>query len=296
MTSVYEQVRARVLDALEAGTVPWRQTWEGMTPTNLFTGRPYRGINRILLAGSPWWGTYNQVRRMGGHVRRGERAGGMVIFWSMEESRQEVNEQGEEVIVHALRERPVVRCYKVFSIEQCEGVAAPEGRAVRPIASCDEVVRRNDPRIVPGDPAYAPSRDVILMPPAGRFVSAEAYYSVLFHELTHWTGAAHRLDREGITGAVRLGSETYSREELTAEMGAAFLCAMCGIDTPPLRENTAAYVAGWLRSIREGSAADVIRAATDAQKAADFLVGDLAPASSLRHAERRNSPSSEAIA
>ncbi|TAJ43185.1 ArdC family protein [Methanofollis fontis] len=280
MPSVYEQVRQRILAALEGGTVPWRQTWQGMTPANILTGRPYRGINRVLLAGSPWWGTYNQVRQMGGYVRRGEKAAGMVVFWSMEESRREVNEQGDEVIVRAERERPLVRCYKVFHIGQCEGIEVPEGREVRPIATCDEIVARNTPRILPGEPAYAPGRDVITMPPAERFTSPEDYYAALFHELTHWSGAAHRLDREGVTGAVRFGSERYSREELTAEMGAAFLCAICGTDTPPLQENQAAYIAGWLRHIREGTAADVVRAATDAQRAADFLAGGPAPASS----------------
>jgi antirestriction protein ArdC len=280
MASVYEQVRERILSSLASGTVPWRQTWQGMTPCNVLTGRPYRGINRILLAGSPWWGTYNQVRQMGGYVRRGERAAGMVVFWSMEECRREVNDQGDEVLVRGLRDRPLVRCYKVFHIGQCEGVTVPEGREVRPIVSCEGILGQNEPRVLPGEPAYAPGRDVITMPPAGRFISAEAYYATLFHELTHWTGAAHRLNREGITEAVRFGSERYSREELTAEMGAAFLCAMCGVDTPPLQENTAAYIAGWLRHIREGSAADVVRAATDAQRAADFLTGGFVPASS----------------
>ncbi|MDK2975224.1 MAG: hypothetical protein PWP08_1595 [Methanofollis sp.] len=280
MTSIYEMVRERILTALGRGTVPWRQTWQGMTPSNILTGRPYRGINRILLAGSPWWGTYNQIRQMGGYVRRGEKAAGLVIFWSMEESRREVNDQGDEVIIRTQRERPLVRCYKVFHIGQCEGVTMPEGQEVRPIASCEGILRQNDPRIFPGEPAYAPGRDVILMPPAERFTSAEAYYAAFFHELVHWSGAARRLDRPGVTGAIRFGSERYSREELTAEMGAAFLCGMCGIDTPPVQENAAAYIAGWLRHIRDGTAADVIRAATDAQRAADFLTGGFIPASS----------------
>jgi Antirestriction protein len=110
------------------------------------------------------------------------------------------------------------------------------------------------------------------MPAPDRFASPEAYYAAFFHELTHWTGHASRLDRPGITGPIRFGSERYSREELTAEMGAAFLCAMAGTDMP-VAENQAAYIAGWLRHIRNGSAADVIRAAADAQKAADFLTG-----------------------
>jgi antirestriction protein ArdC len=109
------------------------------------------------------------------------------------------------------------------------------------------------------------------------------YYAAFFHELTHWTGHASRLNRPGITEPIRFGSERYSREELTAEMGAAFLCAMAGTDVP-VAENQAAYIAGWLRHIRDGSAADVIRAAADAQKAADFLTGGGEGASSFSRA------------
>ncbi|NMA09555.1 MAG: hypothetical protein GX932_00800, partial [Methanomicrobiales archaeon] len=143
---------------------------------------------------------------------------------------------------------------------------------VQPIASCEDVIARNAPRVVPGEPAYLPKSDAIAMPGIDGFASAEAYYAAFFHELTHWTGHAARLDRPGITEPIRFRSERYSREELTAEMGAAFLCAMTGTDVPVV-ENQAAYVAGWLRHIRDGSAADVIRAAADAQKAVDFLTG-----------------------
>ncbi|TAJ43638.1 ArdC family protein [Methanofollis fontis] len=278
MASVYEMVRDRIISSLESGTVPWRQTWQGMTPCNLATRRPYRGINRVLLAGHSWWGTYRQIQRAGGHVRKGERAAGLVVLWKYDEERKVRDPAtGEVRRVVARRERPLVRYYKVFHLGQCDGIE-PEGLAApEPVASCEEVIRRNEPRVRAGEPAYYPGRDVITMPGPERFESAAAYYSTFFHELTHWTGAAHRLDREGITRAARFGSERYSREELTAEMGAAFLCAICGIDTPPVAENQAAYIAGWLRRIREGTAADVVRAASDAQRAADWLTGALRP-------------------
>lgn len=105
-----------------------------------------------------------------------------------------------------------------------------------------------------------------------RFESPEEYYAAFFHEMTHWTGHTSRLNRPGVTAPVMFGSERYSREELTAEMGAAFLCAMCGTDLLVL-DNSAAYIAGWLRHLRNGSAVDVVRAAGDAQRAADFLTG-----------------------
>jgi len=272
MVSVYEVVRDRIISTLESGTIPWRQTWQSMCPTNLATGKPYRGINRVLLAGHTWWGTYNQIKHLGGYVRRGEKASGIVVFWSFDEVRRTVSENGDEVAMIMQRERPLVRYYKVFNLSQCEGIAVENAGDVQPIASCEDVIARNAPRVVAGEPAYLPKSDAIMMPGLDRFGSAEAYYATFFHELTHWTGHTSRLARPGITEPIRFGSEQYSREELTAEIGAAFLCAMTGTDVP-VSDNQAAYIAGWLRYIRDGSAVDVIRAATDAQRAADFLVG-----------------------
>jgi len=272
MVSVYEVVRDRILSSLEAGTVPWRQTWQSLSPMNIATRKPYRGINRLLLSGHTWWGTYNQIRRAGGHVRRGEKASGMVVFWSCYDTEKVVSENGEQVTVALQRERPLVRYYKVFNLSQCEGIEVEQAGEVRPVATCEDLIARNRPRVGPGEPAYYPAGDRIAMPAPDRFASPEAYYAAFFHELTHWTGHASRLARAGITEPIRFGSERYSREELTAEMGAAFLCAMTGTDVP-VAENQAAYIAGWLRHIRDGSAADVIRAAADAQRAADFLTG-----------------------
>ncbi len=196
-----------------------------------------------------------------------------MVFWSFDETRRTVSENGDEVAVIMQRERPLVRYYKVFNLSQCDGIAVEDVGEVQPIASCEDVIARNAPRVIPGEPAYLPKSDRIAMPAPDRFTSAEAYYAAFFHELAHWTGHASRLDRPGITEPIRFGSEEYSREELTAEMGAAFLCAMTGTDLPVL-ENQAAYIAGWLKHIRDGSAVDVIRAAADAQRAADFLTGN----------------------
>jgi len=282
MASVYEMVRDRIISSLESGTVPWRQTWQSMTPCNIATRKPYRGINRVLLAGATWWGTYRQIQQAGGQVRRGERAAGMVVLWKYDEERKERDPAtGEERRVVALRERPIVRYYKVFHLGQCDGIEPEDLTTPEPVASCEDIIRHNAPRVRAGEPAYYPGRDVITMPGRERFENAAAFYASFFHELIHWTGAAHRLNREGITGAIRFGSERYSREELTAEMGAAFLCAMTGTDAPPVAENQAAYIAGWLGHIRGGTAADVVRAASDAQRAADWLTGGPVPASAL---------------
>ena len=274
MVSVYEMVRERIINSLSEGTIPWQQTWQSLSPCNVLTKRPYRGINRILLSGHQWWGTYKQIKQLGGYVRKGEKASGMVVFWSFEEARSEVNDQGDEVIILGRRETPLVRYYRVFNLSQCEDIDVEEIGDVEPIASCEEIIWKNNPSVFAGEPACLPNVDIIQMPGIGRFRTPENYYSTFFHELTHWTGHKKRLGRDGVVSPVLFGSDRYSKEELTAEMGAAFLCAVSGIDMPVI-ENQTAYISGWLKQIRNGTAADVVRAAGDAQRAVDYLTGEV---------------------
>ncbi|WOF16773.1 DUF1738 domain-containing protein [Methanoplanus sp. FWC-SCC4] len=271
MPSVYEIVQDRIIKQLESGVVPWQKTWQDMNPVNILTGKEYRGINRLLLAGHTHWGTFRQIREAGGSVRKGEKASGIVLFWSKTDTKKTVNDQGDDVIIMAERERPIVRYYPVFNFSQCEGIEPEAVAEITPVVSCEEIIKRNKHLNGIGSPSYSPDKDIVRMPPMDMFRSREDYYAAYFHELTHWTGHSSRLKRSGICKTSMFGSETYSREELTAEMGSAFLCAMCGIDTDPVRMNSASYIAGWLEHIREGSARDLISAAGDAQRAVDFL-------------------------
>ena len=102
------------------------------------------------------------------------------------------------------------------------------------------------------------------------FTSAEEYYATLLHELTHSTGHQSRLSRDTILDGAPFGSAVYSKEELCAEMGAAYLCAEAGISTAVI-ENQAAYVAGWLSKLRDERKL-LIHAAAQAQRAADFVL------------------------
>lgn len=221
-----------------------------------------------------YWGTFRQIKEAGGSVRKGEKASGIVVFWSKTETKKAVNDHGDDIIITAERERPIVRYYSVFNLSQCEGIEPEEVPEIKPVLSCQEIIKGNKHLNGIGNPSYHPVKDYINMPPMDLFRSSEDYYSAYFHELTHWTGHPSRLNRRGITdNSASFGTETYSREELTAEMGAAFLCAMCGIDTPAIQKNSASYIAGWLKHIREGSPRDLIGAAGDAQRAADLLTG-----------------------
>lgn len=277
-TDVYQIVTDHVIELLNKGIVPWRKPWRAGSsdvPQNLVSKRPYSGINFWLLGysefSSPYWLTYRQAQAMGGYVKQGERSS-IAVFWKILRTDKK-DENGEDKTV------PLLRYYRVFNLQQCEGIEAPKPvimRPFNPIAACESVVAGmpNQPTIqVGGGRAYyRPSTDAVQMPQKGLFSGDAEYYSTLFHELVHSTGHAARLGRKGVMGDIRFGSGDYSKEELIAEMGAAYLCALTGIENSTI-ENSAAYIGGWLRRLKSEPKM-VVLAAAAAQKAADFITGE----------------------
>jgi antirestriction protein ArdC len=272
-SSVYEIITEQIVSQLESGVAPWRKPWNVAPPANLVSGKPYRGINVLLLAirgwGSPYWLTYKQAAERDGHVRRGEH-GTKVVFWKCDKYETETPEGATIERTSAL-----LRYYTVFNVEQCEGFKTPQAvRPFNPIEECDCIVAGmpNAPGFAQDARAwYRPSTDTVGMPARTAFDSAEGYYGTLFHELTHSTGHASRLGREGIEKLEQFGSESYSREELIAEIGSAMLCGVAGI-APQTVVNSASYLQSWLRVLR-ADARMVISAASAAQKAADYILG-----------------------
>lgn len=283
---IYQQVTDRILELLDQGVAPWRQPikpgggGEGH-PRSLSTGKPYRGINVFLLAmtswahgyGSSYWATFNQVKKEGGLVRKGERST-LVVFWKR--ATMDDRESGEEITV------PVLRHYNVFNADQCEGVAAPdlaseveEGVTFEPIAEADRIVNSYSGgpivRHAGSIACYQPQVDIVRIPEPIRFESPESYYATLFHELAHSTGHQSRLDRGLGETIAPFGSPDYSKEELVAEMGAAFLCAAAGI-SPPTIEQSAAYIDGWRKKFKDDKRL-VVQAAGQGQRAADHIRG-----------------------
>jgi antirestriction protein ArdC len=283
---VYERVTKEVLRALEGGTVPWQRPWDPEVglPRSLSTGKPYRGINTLLLGlassargyDSPWWGTYHQVQQRGGQVRTGERST-LVLLWKPIDRRREDPSDGAE----GQGERGhylLARAFNVFNANQCDrlGMGKPSRPPVDPIQACEQLVAgylASGPALIGGIGRawYSPSRDVVGMPELSSFHSQEEHYSTLFHELTHSTGHVSRLSRDGIVEGHRWGDEVYSREELVAEMGAAMLCGLAGIEQITL-PNSAAYIGSWLGVLR-GDPKLVVSAAAAAQRAADLIAG-----------------------
>ena len=273
---VYQIVTDRIVSLLESGTVPWRKPWAGPAnePKNLQSGKAYRGINVFLLSavgfGSPYWLTFKQASARGGHVRKGEH-GSLVVFYKDWDTGKR-DDDGRPVVL------PVLRYYRVWNVEQCDGVEYPSIDVptldFRPIDRCERVVADmpRAPKIVQGEARawYQPTADVVNMPQPELFRSVEEYYSTLFHELTHSTGHKSRLDRPGVAQVQPFGSAVYSREELIAECGAAFLCGHCSIEAATL-DNSAAYIAGWLAKLRSDRKL-VVQAASQAQRAADWIL------------------------
>jgi len=286
--NAYQEVTDKLIEALENGTVPWRKPWRTATvgfPTNLVSGKEYRGINVFVLSvlarefGSRYWLTFNQAKKLKGSVRRGEK-GTRVYFFSMLE--KEINDKDSGEVVK--KRIPMWRSYTVFNAEQCDGLQHPrlvqemtgvKEAPVSAIEAGDAIVDgwSDCPAINYGGGSafYRRSTDDITVPNRDRFETAEGYYSTLFHECVHATGHKDRLGRLGLSESAAFGDKVYSKEELVAEFGAAFLCARAGIEQDGTIENSAAYIDGWLKKLKSDVRV-AIEAASQAQKAVDLIV------------------------
>jgi antirestriction protein ArdC len=272
----YQEVTDRITAALERGTVAWHRPWSASVgqPVSL-DGRAYHGINALLLGlsefGDPRWGTFKTVQAHGGQVRKGEH-GQFVVFFKPLEVKDQDAPNGKRTI-------PMLRHFYVFNVEQCDGLElepiAGVVRDIEPIEAAESVFTGyNDaPTLAHGGDRACYSRvsDHVQMPMRERFESAESYYLTLWHELTHSTGHETRLARTDLAEFERFGDASYSREELVAEIGSAMIAARVGVVQPDI-EQSAAYVAGWLRALRNDKRL-VVSAASRAQKAADHILG-----------------------
>ncbi len=283
---VYERVTARIIADLEQGIRPWMKPWHVEHTAGKITrplrhnGTPYRGINVLLLWGealahgyaAPLWMTYRQAQELKAQVRKGER--GALVVYADRITKSETDDKGEAVE----REIPFMKGYTVFNVEQIDGLPAQYyAQPVDPLPVSERIAQAE--RFLAASAAvihhggnqayYAPVRDMIQLPPFEAFRDAESYYGTALHELTHWTCHPSRLDRD--FGRQRFGDAGYAREELVAELGAAFLCADLGI-TPDIRDDHAAYLGHWLTVLKSDKRA-IFQAAAHAQRAADFLNG-----------------------
>ena len=283
---LYTRVTNSIIADLRQGVRPWLKPWNAEHAAGRITrplragGKPYKGINVLMLWASainqnfaaPIWMTFQQAKDLKANVRKGS-TGSMVVYADSITKTETAKDGGESE-----RDIYFMKGYTVFNVEQIEGLpphfyatAAPPLDPVQRIEKADQFFANTGADIRHGanQAYYAAESDHVQMPPFASFKDAESYCSTLAHEMTHWTKKSTRLDRD--FGRKRFGDEGYAREELVAEIGAAFLC--CDLEiTPEPRDDHAAYVGHWLGVLKQDKRA-VFQAAAHAQRAIDFLHG-----------------------
>lgn len=282
--NVFEMVTARIVAQMEQGQIPWHKPWTCSGVDGAIShesGKPYSLVNQMLLGKDGEWLTFMQVQKEGGRIKVGEEAS-FVVFWK-QVTYEEEREDGEKV-QHTV---PVLKYYNVWHIDQTEGIEAKHApsastikdKQVKTKRSAEKVisqyVQREGIRLINDKPSneafYRPSDDTIVVPLMQQFDSSTEYYSTLFHEATHSTGHATRLNR--LTKTAAFGSGVYSREELVAEMGAAYLCTLMGVETAKAMKNSAAYIQSWLRVLKNDPKMVVV-AAGKAEAAVRYIMGE----------------------
>lgn len=270
---LYQEVTDRILSQLEAGVAPWVRPWKsaeafGGMPYNAASGKRYRGVNILLLSmhGYPTnaWMTYKQAQGLGGQVRKGEHGTKIVFFkpFVVRDVKAGSDEESERTI-------PMLREFTVFNVAQIDGLPERFDAAVESVEPDSSVFAQMfglASVVHGGDRAcYSTTKDRIQMPHVGQFRSESDYQATALHELTHWTGHESRLCRQY---GKRFGDQAYAREELVAEMGAAFLCGLAGIAG---QLQHAEYIGNWISVLKSDKRA-VLVAAGAAQKAADYVM------------------------
>ena len=281
---VYRTITDKIVHAIETGVDPCTMPWHGSggqitRPANAATGAAYRGVNVIALWAeavtrgyrSGLWASYRQWQHLGAQVRAGERGATIVFF--KEHEPEDIGQANEEID----RPKLMARASRVFGAEQVEGWTPPRVELpsrVQAIAAVERfvVATKADIRLGLQRACYHGNGDYIEMPSPESFCGTktssptESYYAVLLHELSHWTGAEHRLGRQL---GKRFGEAAYAMEELIAELGAAFLCADLGVTCEP-RPDHAAYIQSWLHMLQNDRKA-IFTAASRASQVVDFL-------------------------
>lgn len=288
---LYQDVTDKIITLIENGVAPWRCSWSryGLA-RNYATGHIYSGINAILMNLTPhpipYFMSFKQVKTLGGNIRKGAKSEFVYFFKSYHKDQDGKNISAEQAqTLQGMGEETnriaFLKYFRVFNVADVEGIEIdiPEVTLQdhERIERCEQLIQDipNPPEFVFEDANrayYAPTADKLNVPDIRQFEKPEEYYCTLFHELTHATGHASRLNREGVTTLTPFASTEYSKEELIAEMGASFLCAHTGINMPEITENSAAYLQGWL-SVLKADKKLIFQAAAAAQKAADYLKG-----------------------
>lgn len=275
---LFQDLTDQMIAAIEEGTAPWQQSWRSRFgwPKNPTTGKPYHGINVLLLSKAgyqdPRWCSYEQAKKAGWQVRAGEKASRIFFYKPLRKETGEVDFVTDLPVVKIV---PVFKSYPVFNLSQIDNAPGLETGVDHELLLDDvteqrilDIIEASGVEIETGHTAaaYQPGPDKIKMPAKNTFKSDAHYYAALLHELGHWTGHPSRLNR---TFSFDQNSEEYAREELRAEMASAMLAMQLGI--PAGIENHEGYVAGYLKLLRNDKK-EILRAAKDAETISRFIL------------------------
>lgn len=277
--SVYEMITERIIEQLENGVIPWQKPWNGTHSGayNRISNKPYSLLNQMILKHDGEYATFKQWSDLGGKIRKGEKSE-VVTFWKIQPIEEE-NEDGEKVI----RQIPILKYFNVFHISQVDGVEPKEQLKIsdlEPIEEAEKIkteyMNREHLKIfekVTNDAFYLPIQDYIQVPCKEQYQDIEEFYSTLFHEMIHSTGHKNRLNRPDMQGIVRYGSEKYSKEELTAELGSAMIINILGIETEKSFKNSSGYIQDWLQVLKNDNKF-IVSASSKAEKAVKYILNE----------------------
>jgi len=253
---IYTKIVQDIIDGLKQGVVAWQMPYKLSVPVNC-EGKAYRGGNRAVLQfkttlkgyTSNQWATFNQIRKVGGCVKKGEK-GTAIAFYKIFKKTDEAT--GLE------RDAFMIRYYTVFNYNQTNiEIKAVDSETEQTFKDADklevEYTKTEGIKIVHDaktTPSYSPIDDDIRMPSRSGFSSEAEYHTTFFHEMVHSTGHKDRLSRTGITDLKRMGDNNYSKEELIAEIGANFLNAECGVESEAIKKNSQSYIDHWIKALK----------------------------------------------
>lgn len=277
--NIYQLITDRFIEELEKGVIPWQRGWHGVRKGayNRVSKKPYSLLNQMMLQHQGEYATFKQWESLGGTIKKGSKSE-IVVFWKIQPV-EESKEDGTKEVKHI----PILRYFNVFHISQVDGVEplnVAELTELEPIAEAERIKEEYKSRenidireIITNEAFYSPSRDIIEVPCKEQYTDISEFYSTLFHEMVHSTGHKSRLDRLDTSINSRFGSETYSKEELVAEIGSATILSILGIETAKTFRNSTAYLQSWLRVLRNDNKF-IVSASSRAEKAVNYILNN----------------------
>lgn len=276
---IYEEITNRIIAQLENNEIPWHKPWSGISggAYNRVSKKPYSLLNQMLLKHDGEYATYKQWSDIGGKVKKGEKSE-IVVFWKIFQTEEVKNGKVEKKSI------PLLKYINVFHVSQVDGVEPRDVKSIehKPIDEAENIKTTYIDRenieireVVTNEAFYSPTMDYIQVPCKEQFADVMEFYSTLFHEMVHSTGHRDRLGR--LDASVKLasfGSEEYSKEELIAEIGSAFLMNHIGIETTKTFKNSAAYIQSWLKVLRDDKRF-IVSASSKAEKAMKYILGTM---------------------